>query len=98
MSGGSMDYFFGRVRDVADSMDTASPLRRAFVAHLMLVSQALHDIEWVDSCDYGPGDENAAIRACLPPGAEAAAAADALRDAMRDAEAVLARLTEGTEE
>jgi hypothetical protein len=30
---------------------------------LELVSEAMHDVEWVDSCDYGPGDELAAIRA-----------------------------------
>jgi hypothetical protein len=32
-------------------------LRAWFVEHLRLVSQAMHDIEWVDSGDYGPGDE-----------------------------------------
>ena len=95
MSGGSMDYFFGRVRDVADSMDTTSPLRRAFVAHLRLVSKALHDIEWVDSGDYAIGDDDEAIRACLAPGDEAIAALDALRQAMMDTEAVLARAEAG---
>lgn len=64
MSGGSMNYLYSKVLHCADfPLDT--PERIAFAAHLKLVAQALHDIEWVDSGDYGPGDENAAIRACL---------------------------------
>lgn len=39
------------------------PRRVAFVAHLRLVVVAMHDIEWVDSCDYGPGDDGKAIEA-----------------------------------
>jgi hypothetical protein len=66
MSGGSMNYLYSKVLHCADfPLDT--PEREAFAKHLKLVAQALHDIEWVDSGDYGPGDENAAIRACLRP-------------------------------
>jgi len=36
-------------------------LRAWFVEHLRLVSTAMHDIEWVDSGDYGPGDEVEAL-------------------------------------
>lgn len=64
MSGGSMNYLYSKVLHCAD-FECDTPERRAFAAHLKLVAQALHDIEWVDSGDYGPGDENAAIRACL---------------------------------
>jgi hypothetical protein len=63
MSGGSMDYLYSRVANVYFVAST--PERRAFAAHLLKVSKALHDIEWVDSADYSPGDENEAIRACL---------------------------------
>ena len=64
MSGGSMNYLYSKVLHQSEfALDT--PEREAFAAHLKLVAQALHDIEWVDSGDYGPGDENAAIRACL---------------------------------
>lgn len=64
MSGGSMNYLYSRLEYEANfRQDT--PERRAFAKHLELVVKALHDIEWVDSGDYGPGDENAAIRACL---------------------------------
>ena len=64
MSGGSMNYIYSRLEcDAKFTADT--PERRAFARHLKLVAKALHDIEWVDSGDCGPGDENAAIRACL---------------------------------
>lgn len=74
MSGGSMDYLYSRVRYADFRRDT--PLRRVFAEHLDQVADALHDIEWVDSSDYGPGDEDAAIRRCL-------GIADAVLDARR---------------
>lgn len=37
---------------------------RAWLVRLLrAVSVAAHDVEWVDSADYGPGDEVEAIRA-----------------------------------
>ena len=80
MSGGSMEYLYSRVQTAHFAEDT--PLRKAFRRHLILVAEALHDIEWVDSGDYGPGDEDAAIRACLAPGVELAAATQDARDAL----------------
>lgn len=66
MSGGSMNYLYSKVlHDSEFPLDT--PERIAFAEHLKLVAKALHDIEWVDSGDYGPGDESAAILACLNP-------------------------------
>lgn len=64
MSGGSMNYLCWKIENDAN-FKTDTPERKAFAKHLKLVIKALHDIEWVDSCDYGPGDENEAIRACL---------------------------------
>jgi hypothetical protein len=64
MSGGSMNYLYSKLEYEAN-FTAETPERRAFAKHLKLVAKALHDIEWVDSSDYGPGDENAAIRACL---------------------------------
>lgn len=64
MSGGSMNYLYSKLGYDAN-FSTNTPERRAFAAHLVKVAKALHDIEWVDSNDYGPGDENEAIRACL---------------------------------
>ena len=63
MSGGSMDYLYEKVRDARFVCN--SPERKAFKKHLELVVKALHDIEWVDSFDYGKGDEEEAILACL---------------------------------
>lgn len=63
MSGGSLDYAYTKVNDIADTLTrkACSPLHRAFIKHLLLVSDALHDLEWVLSDDYAPGDEVAAI-------------------------------------
>lgn len=72
MSGGSYDYSYQKVLEMADQLaHSPSPLRRAFSVHLKKVAVAMHDIEWVDSCDYGKGDENPAIKACLEDDLEA---------------------------
>ena len=94
MSGGKYDYAYSKVENAADWMATRSttPLRMAFIAHLRLVAKAMHDIEWVDSCDYCDGDEDAAIRACIAPGAEVEQAAANLRAAIADAEKALASM------
>lgn len=63
MSGGSMEYLCFKVESAEFERNT--PLRTRFAEHLKLVGKALHDIEWVDSGDYGPGDEDDAIEACL---------------------------------
>lgn len=66
MSGGSYNYAYRHVEEMAEQLcHSQSPIRRAFAAHLLKVSQAMHDIEWVDSCDKGPGDEVEAIKACF---------------------------------
>lgn len=73
MSGGSYEYAYRRVEDMAGEIRDRNPsaLRRAFAAHLDLVAKAMHDVEWVDSCDYGKGAEEAAIRAVLGTATEA---------------------------
>ena len=104
MSGGSYDYAFGRIETLADEVEhrtkahptAMGPLRLAFVAHLRLVAAAMHAIEWVDSCDWGPGDEEESIRKALGPGATGAEldvtidrareALDALAVALKSAE------------
>jgi hypothetical protein len=89
MSGGSYDYFYMKLQDVACDIRTfgdcscASPaLRKAFAAHLLLVSKAMKAIEWNDSGDGTGGwdeTEEQLVRACLPVDAE-------LRQAIEDAE------------
>ena len=63
MSGGSMNYLYAKLAYA--EFDENTPERIAFAKHLKLVAEALHDIEWVDSGDYGPGRENEAILKCL---------------------------------
>ncbi len=88
MSGGSMNYLYSRIESEATFLaDTAE--RRAFAKHLRLVVEALHDIEWVDSADYGPGDENEAIRACL---SKAALLQSAIEDAQQARAALSAEI------
>ncbi len=81
MSGGSMDYAYRQVEEAMERFDQRTPERRAFADHLKRVAEALKAIEWVDSGDYGPGDENEAIRACLAPGEALEAAVRTAREA-----------------
>lgn len=66
MSGGHYNYLYRDIDAFADAMlQDNDPIRRAFGQHLVLVSQAMHDIEFVDSGDYGIGDEHKAIQKAL---------------------------------
>ena len=87
MSGGSLDYVYGRIEDAADSIASHSgrPLHRAFAKHLRLVATALHDIEWMFSGDTSPGSEDAAIRAVIAPASEMEAAEENLKTAIAEA-------------
>lgn len=87
MSGGSYDYAYRRIEDLASeiraegSSSCAPPhLRRAFAAHLLKVASAARAIEWNDSCD-GDRDETAKILDCIGPGADLETATDAARKA-----------------
>ena len=88
MSGGSYDYLYCKINEAAGQVERYGrgrkneALRTAFAKHLSLIAEAMHRIEWVDSCDNSPGDEDAAIRACLAPGAELDAAREALERAI----------------
>lgn len=64
MSGGSMDYLCFKVEEVAEQLTDKenTPLQRAFGEHLKKVADALHDIEWVWSGDYGAGRDEEAIK------------------------------------
>lgn len=89
MSGGSLDYVYGRVESIR--FDAHTPERAAFAAHLKRVAKALHDIEWVDSGDYGPGDESEAIRACVGDSAVLDAAIERAHEAAKALRAELER-------
>lgn len=71
MSGGSMNYVFADVERAAEMLapEQGDPsLWRAVHEHLELMAKALHDIEWVQSGDYGSGDETEAIEALFRHG------------------------------
>jgi hypothetical protein len=90
MSGGSMNYLYSKLEyDATFNLDT--PERRAFRKHLERVAKALHDIEWVDSGDYGLGEENEAIRACLGDSKIMEAAIEAAEEAARVLQAEIER-------
>ena len=67
MSGGSLDYFFSKVEDIAEEIESRAdtPLQKAFVSHLKDVANALYDLEWVYSGDKGTGDEEDSIKKVL---------------------------------
>ena len=63
MSGGSYDYICYKIKELKSEIrgQESNPRRKAFAELMELVGNAMHDIEWVDSCDYGVGDENESI-------------------------------------
>lgn len=83
MSGGSYDYAYGRIDDLADAIRPTTALRKAFKTHLRKVAEACKDIEWVDSGDCSPGAEDKAIRACLGKDGPALVLAEAVAEAVR---------------
>ena len=97
MSGGTMNYLYSKLEHEA-TFTADTPERRAFAKHLKLVAKALHDIEWVDSGDYGPGDDTEAIRACLSSGATLEAAVEAAHEARKALTAELERACSGRPE
>ena len=67
MSGGALNYMYGTLEALAEQIERRadSALHKAFARHLFKVAQAAHDLEWVWSGDWSPGDEEAAIKACM---------------------------------
>ena len=94
MSGGSMNYLYSRLEYDA-TFHTNTPERVALKKHLEKVSKALHDIEWVDSGDYGPGDEYESIRACIGNGAVLNAAIEMAHEAAKTLRDELERACSG---
>lgn len=86
MSGGSYDYIGFKIADIDLRNKTTDPRRAAFQKLLKLVGNAMHEIEWVDSCDSSPGAEYAAIDLCFeflkanPDTIKKAQAYDALKE------------------
>ncbi len=63
MSGGSWDYFYLNMEDVADRLSASTCPERKSLGELMSrMAVAMHEIEWVDSGDRTKGAEMSAIR------------------------------------
>ena len=88
MSGGSMDYLYSKI-EFGATFSEDSPERKAFRKHLELVIKALHDIEWVDSGDYGYGRENEAILKCINKTDILEAAKERLDESIKEAKETL---------
>jgi len=67
MSGGSLDYVYGRLNDAVSEIKrrATTPLQKAFANHLNDVSMALYDLEMLYSGDFSEGDEIESLRKCV---------------------------------
>jgi len=67
MSGGRLNYSYLKVRGMAEDVRSWSDrqLHKDFANHLEEVAKALHDLEWMFSCDTSPGSEDEAINNVL---------------------------------
>ncbi|HEX2879498.1 MAG TPA: hypothetical protein VHO25_08165 [Polyangiaceae bacterium] len=87
MSGGSYDYAYRKIEDLADEIGTnhlpTKAVREAFKAHLRKVAEAARAIEWVDSSDYARGDEVGPIREVIAPGSELVEARKQAEEALK---------------
>jgi len=81
MSGGSYEYAYRHIEYLAENIIAKTSLRKAFKEHLRKVGKACYDIEWVDSGDYGPLDEDRAIRDCLGKDWPTLALAETIKEA-----------------
>jgi len=58
MSGGSYDYKYRELEELADLFDPQprddkQPIRKRLSIALREIAQQCHDVEWIDSGDYG---------------------------------------------
>lgn len=84
MSGGSWDYFCYKMEEVSDRLiNERNPIRRAFGRKMQLFAAAMHDIEWVDSGDYGRDEDEISIKAALGDDANAFILYEVLKEARR---------------
>lgn len=79
MSGGALDYVYGRVRDAAENIAASranKPLYVAFAKLLERVAVALKAVEWEMSGDTSSEDSEAPLRDVVPVQEELAAAVE----------------------
>ena len=98
MSGGSYDYAYFKVEEFARSLRCNTPQRKAFRTLCDKVAKAMHDIEWVDSCDYGEGDDIKAINAALGTDGPSLVLSEVISDARKASDALVSYLASMTAE
>ncbi|MDY6845289.1 MAG: hypothetical protein SVW57_14520 [Thermodesulfobacteriota bacterium] len=82
MSGGSYEYLCYKIEEATRKLrQSKNPLRRAFGEKLQLFATAMHDIEWVDSGDYGTGEDEKAIKLALGENSDALTLKEVLESA-----------------
>ncbi len=65
MSGGALNYLYCDINQKIETMKRNTPLRRAFFAHMNLISEALFAIEWEDSGDTEEGSADIHMSKCI---------------------------------
>src|SRR5687767_12504646 len=99
MSGGSWNYVFRTFEEVGERLLLCNQLSRRTLGSLVLrIAKALHDIEWVDSDDFGPGQEEKAIDLALGISRDTMMLEQSLADAKRvlaDLQAAIAKAQGG---
>jgi len=92
MSGGNYQYAYSNLEHnflYEFQKQANTPQRKAFARHLEKVIKAMHDIEWVDSGDYGSGDENPAIMECVTRTDVVSAAVEDAKETIKQLESVI---------
>ena len=92
MSGGSYNRVYLEVEEMLNNLEhvDSDPRRAAFKKLLILVAKAMHDIDFVDSFEYIPGDDHEAIDAVFaflgngPDNVKKAASYDSLKQTLEN--------------
>ncbi len=94
MSGGSLDYGYQRLEELAIAVerDATKPLHRTFAQHLRKCAVAAKDLQWMLSGDTSPGDEDKSILAVVSQQELVENAIQQIRTAIKDAREVEKRL------
>lgn len=84
MSGGSWDYFYQKLEEVAEKLSTdEEPIRRAFGNHLKMCAMAMYNIEWVDSGDMSDGADRKYIEMALGVNSKTMELQEATKEALK---------------
>ncbi len=95
MSGGSYDYLCYKMEDAARTLMKKGqvPYRKAFGELMLRCAQAMHDVEWVDSDDKGPGDDEESIMKCIMPADVLTVTVNEAEKSLKDLEAILLKVS-----